>query len=332
MQIIIKLSRAFLHSSAALSALFLAGMSTPEGFGRPEYLARYRASPFARPELKTCGVCHENPKGGGPRNEFGQAFSRADRQVTRELRAQFPDRFLQDRAILGRGVEIVFDSGEEGAILIKQGSTSYRVTPARKDVVRVEETARATGATAGAAAPAAPEIGAGSPVFDYQVVNLRTGKVAQKGEFYFRFSHRYTSPVFNQGGRTFDLFGLDTFAFTGLGAGYGVTNRFAINVYRQVWDRKLEFSGDLSVLEQGESRSPISLLARAGVEGKNDFAGQGHGGHYLPSVQLVLSRTLFNRFSLNVDPTFVSNLKRPNSPATENSMIAIGLGGSIKLR
>jgi hypothetical protein len=163
-------------------------------------------------------------------------------------------------------------------------------------------------------------------------VNLRTGKVAEKGELSFRFSHRFTTPVFNQGNRPFDLFGLDSFAITGLGVGYGVTNRFAINVYRQILDRKLEFSGDLSLLEQNESRSPISLLARAAVDGKNDFAGQGYGGHYIPSIQLVFSRTFFNRFSLNVDPTFVANLKRPNGLATEKSLVAIGLGGSVKLR
>ncbi len=328
----VKRLRAAQHLFALFTVLFLFETSVPNGVARPEYFARYRAFPFARPDLKTCGVCHEGPKGGGPRNEFGQAFSRANRQFTPELRAQFPDRFLQDRAILDKGIEIVFEGGEGGTVLVRQGKTSYRVTPAQKDVVKVEETQSGLAASAAAPVASLPEPGGGSPVFDYQVVDLRTGKVAQKGEFYFRFSHRFTSPAFNQNGRPFDLFGLDTFAFTGLGVGYGITNRFAMNVYRQVLDRKLEFSGDLSILEQDESRSPISLLARAAVDGKNDFAGQGYGGHYVPSIQFVLSRTFFNRFSLNVDPTFLFNLKRPDNDATEKHLVAIGLGGSLKLR
>ena len=85
----VRRSRAFLNSLPVLSVLFLMGMFQPDALGRPEYFARYMANPFARPELKTCAVCHENPKGGGPRNEFGQAFSRASRQFTPELRAQF---------------------------------------------------------------------------------------------------------------------------------------------------------------------------------------------------------------------------------------------------
>jgi hypothetical protein len=203
------------------------------------------------------------------------------------------------------------------------------VDPATRDVVRLEE---ASPEAAAVAASAAPETADPSPVFDYHLVNVRTGKVAERGEINFRFSHRFTSPLFNQSNRPFDLFGLDSFAFTGLGMTYGVTNRLAVNVFRQVFDRKLEFSGDYSVFKAGEGPSPISLLARAGIEGRNDFAGQGHEGHYVPSIQLVASRSFFNRFSLNVDPTVVFNLKRPDNGAVENTLVAIGLGGSLKIR
>ena len=73
-------------------------------------------------------------------------------------------------------------------------------------------------------------------------------------------------------------------------------------------------------------------MARAAVEGRNDFAGHGHEGHYIPSIELVFSKNLFNRVGLNVNPTFVFNLDRPPLPAIEGNMVAIGLGGSFKIK
>ena len=319
------------YSLAALALGAVLALPAP-ATARPEYLARYRASPFARPDLRTCAVCHVNPQGGGDRNEFGLAVFKAGIRFTPELRAKFPDRFVSDRANLGGGVEIVFEEGADGTLLVRRGGETFRVKPAAKDVERVDAAA-APGAPAAAAAVSPQDGGGGgSPVFDYQYVDVRTGKVLQKGEFHFRFSHRFTSPIFNQRGRTFDLFGLDTFAYTALGVGYGITDRIAVNAFRQVWDRKLEFSGDVSLLKQGESRAPISVMARAAIDGRNDFASEGHNGHYTPSLQLVLSRTLFNRLALSVDPTFVFRTRGLDPNADENHLIAIGLGGALKLR
>jgi hypothetical protein len=245
------------------------------------------------------------------------------------LRAEFPDRFLQDRAILPEGVEVVFEDAAKGTLLLKRGNATYRVTPATKDIARVDAAPAEKAATAPEAASAD---GGGSPVFDYHLGNLRTGNVADKGEFHFRFSHRFSSNIFDQSGRDFDLFGLDSFALPGIGVGFGITNRFAMNFYRQTFDRKIEFSGDWSILDENESRSPISVMARAAIEGRNDFAGQGHNGHYIPSIEFVLSRNLFNRVALNVNPTFVFNLARPPLPAIEKNMVAIGLGAAVKIR
>ena len=310
------------------ATIFLAVVS--HCMARPIYFQRYRALPLSRPEWNTCGVCHLNPRGGGPRNEFGQAFAKAGHQFTAALRSQFPDRFLQDRAHLPGRVEVVFGS-EPGSILINDGGKTYRINAASKEVVEVAPEAAVQGkpsAPAGTGAPEAPR----SPVFDYELADLRTGKVAEKGELDFRFAHRFTSSLFNQSNRPFDMFGLDSFAYTAFGLTYGISNRLAVSVYRQEFDRRIEFSGDLAVLNQEKSKAPLTLLARAAIDGRNDFAAQGNNGHYRPSVQLVMSRSFLNRFALNVDPTFVFNLRRPDNGAIEKSMVAIGLGGSVKLR
>ena len=249
-----------LKLTSRLPLLLVLGISVPQGFALPEFFARYRAYPFSRPELNTCGVCHEDPKGGGPRNQFGQAFDRAGRQFTAELRAQFPDRFLQDRAVLGEGVEVVFEDPGKGTFLVKHGNATYRVNPATKDITKVETGAAAEKVAAQAEPTAKAEPAASdrrsSPVFEYHLANLRTGLVLEKKEFHFRFSHRFSSDIFDQSNRDFDLFGLDSFAFPGIGAGYGFTNRFALNFYRQTYDRKIEFSGDWSLLNENESAQP----------------------------------------------------------------------------
>ncbi len=320
----------FIWGARMLLCLLFLVAAEMHGLARPIYFQRYRALPLSRPELNTCGVCHLNPRGGGPRNEFGQAFARAGHQFTAALRSQFPDRFLQDRAHLPGRVEIVFGS-EPGSILINDGGKTYKVDVTGKEVTEVTPAAAPQAKLSSPVQAAVPEASR-SPIFDYELADLRTGKVAEKGELDFRFSHRFTSSLFNQSRRPFDMFGLDSFAYTAFGMSYGISDRLAVNVYRQALDRKLEFSGDLALLNQDKSRAPITLLARAAVDGKNDFASQGHNGHYVPSIQLVASRSFWNRFALNVDPTFVFNLKRPDNGAVENSMVAIGLGGSIKLR
>jgi hypothetical protein len=70
---------------------------------RPEFLSRFQADPFRRAEIDGCATCHVNPRGGGPRNEFGQAFGAGGQIITPMLRANFPENFKFETAKLADG-------------------------------------------------------------------------------------------------------------------------------------------------------------------------------------------------------------------------------------
>ena len=63
---------------------------------KPAFMDRYNNDPYSKAELRgKCTVCHIG-KGGGERNEFGEAFEDAGYRITPKLRAKFPDLFLRE--------------------------------------------------------------------------------------------------------------------------------------------------------------------------------------------------------------------------------------------
>ena len=60
---------------------------------KPAFMDRYNNDPYSKAELRDkCTVCHIG-KGGGERNEFGEAFEDAGYRITPKLRAKFPQLF-----------------------------------------------------------------------------------------------------------------------------------------------------------------------------------------------------------------------------------------------
>ena len=65
-------------------------------FAKPAFMARYNNDPYSKADLHgKCTVCHIG-KGGGERNEFGEAFEDVGYRITPKLRAKFPDLFLRE--------------------------------------------------------------------------------------------------------------------------------------------------------------------------------------------------------------------------------------------
>lgn len=62
---------------------------------KPAYMDRYDRDPFARMDLRGhCTVCHIG-RGGGERNDFGEAFEDSGYRITPKLRERFPKLFMK---------------------------------------------------------------------------------------------------------------------------------------------------------------------------------------------------------------------------------------------
>ncbi len=63
---------------------------------KPAFMDRYNNDPYSKAELHgKCTVCHIG-KGGGERNDFGEAFEDAGYRITPKLRAKFPELFERE--------------------------------------------------------------------------------------------------------------------------------------------------------------------------------------------------------------------------------------------
>jgi hypothetical protein len=77
----------------ALVAVACIAASAAVALAKPAFMDRYNADPYSKAELRgKCTVCHIG-RGGGERNDFGEAFEDAGYRITPKLRAKFPDLF-----------------------------------------------------------------------------------------------------------------------------------------------------------------------------------------------------------------------------------------------
>ena len=80
------------RSKPALALAYVAGLAIV-ALAKPAFMDRYNNDPYSKADLRgKCTVCHVG-KGGGERNEFGEAFDDAGYRITPKLRGKFPQLF-----------------------------------------------------------------------------------------------------------------------------------------------------------------------------------------------------------------------------------------------
>lgn len=103
---------------------------------RPEYLAKFQADPFRRPEVDGCVTCHVNPAGGGARNDFGTAFQAASHEITPLLRAGFPQQFKFETAKLPDGSTFLLSDPQSKFVVFERENQRVLVNLAEVSVAK----------------------------------------------------------------------------------------------------------------------------------------------------------------------------------------------------
>ncbi len=308
---------------ALIFTLYLAGNAVQ---ARPEYLRQYAADPFSKPELRNrCSVCHINPAGGGPRNEFGMAFMRAGLRITAELRGRFPDRFSQDTA--AREAPVSFVEGSDSEAIVTINGRKF-VINTREKTVREIESIPVTAETRPLPEPRpVPET-----VYrqgDVRLINLPTGMPIPKGSLWTDFTHRFP---FSDPTSSSELFGLDSLAIPSFGFIYGVTDRIHVGAYRSPGEvgRPIMLYAGASLFDE-QKGDPLTVMARIGLEGRDNFKRT-----FTTSFEATVARSVTRHAQLYFVPT-VSVGDRPISSdprfqAPGETAVALGAGGAFNIR
>jgi hypothetical protein len=294
----------------------------------------FAADPLSRPEWRQkCTTCHLDAEGGGERNAFGKAFAAAGFQITSELRGRFPDRFVSETSGGDEKPPVTFLEGSDAEAVIEYRGKRFVINTQTRSVRELEAVAAKDGNEANTGATTAvgqmtEEPDVYRPV-DVRLINLPTAIPIPKGSLWTDFTHRFPfgEPTDAEG-----LFGLDSFAIPSFGITYGLTDRIQIGAYRSptgVGRPILLFAGASLFNEQkGE---PLSLLARVGLEGRDNFQ-----RNFTTTFEFTFARSITRHAQIYVVPS-VSLGDRPLSgDPTINlpgeTAVALGIGGAFNIR
>ena len=279
-------------------------------------------------------------QGGDARNAFGQAFESSGKLVTPMLRAQFPDRFAYPIS-RGTGDLVFYFSDPAGKqVVVERSGTRVLVDLDGKAVDGVAAGGAAAAAATAGAAPTATtkksvvvdDFAHEGAFFGMNIVNLPNGKPIKAGGVDVVFQHRFLEDIQSAGAS--ELYGLDSFAVILFGAQVGITKRLSGGVFRTNLDRTIEINSSLNIARQSKTGSPLTVMLRGGVEGRNNF-----GENYSPYIQPVFTRQWAPRLSVTLAPTFAFNTRDefsklpPESRYGEehNHTISLGVGVGIRV-
>ncbi len=162
-----------------------------------------------------------------------------------------------------------------------------------------------------------------------KIGNLQSTKVAMKGEWYMYVSHRFGT--LKNAGSTF--FGLDN-ANTKIQLVYGLKDGLQIGLSRESLRRTFAGSVKLRLKQEG-AHFPVNITAYSTVNLNTDLSKERYPNLRYPdrlsyATQLLISRKVSDRLSLQIAPTFVrQNLVLESFQ--DHEQLALGLGGRQKL-
>lgn len=320
-----------LFKLAFILAAFSAAVMTVQA--RPEYLRLYAADPSSKPELRNCALCHTNPAGGGPRNDFGKAFAAAGLEITPDLRQKFPNNFTGAQT---EKPAVTFVPGSDAEAVVELNGKKFVINTKDKTVREMTTTTGETNLAAASTpvkAQAAPELPkAPSNVYrpgDVRLINLPTTLPIPKGSLWSDFTHRFP---FGEPSNQSELFGLDSFAAPSFGFIYGLTDRVQIGAYRSPTNlgRPIEVFAGVSLFNELKG-DPVSVMARVALEGRDNFQ-----RNFATSFELTFARSITRHAQVYVVPTvtvgdrpigFAPNQNLPGETAT-----ALGVGAAVNIR
>ena len=167
---------------------------------------------------------------------------------------------------------------------------------------------------------------------DTRIVNVQSNETPGSGVLHFVIAHRFGT--LSSG--AYDLWGLDN-AQMRMGLDYGLTNRFAIGVARNTYQKTYEVNAKARVLRQstGPKAFPFSLswysvMMVNGLKASQEYSPY-YFTHRLSYVhQAILTRKFNERLSLALVPSFVHR-NFVEATGDKHDMFLIGGGGRYKL-
>lgn len=166
-----------------------------------------------------------------------------------------------------------------------------------------------------------------------RLVNGHTIETKNAGSLEFIFQHRFGS----LDGGLYEMFGLDE-AYVRLGLDYGITDNLSVSIGRNSADKIMDGYLKYKLFRQstGSKNMPFTVTALGGVAysiaPKKDDEPEGFQtvDRLAYTGQLLIARKITGALSLQLMPTFIHK-NAVNKTAEKNDLIAIGVGGRLKL-
>lgn len=162
-----------------------------------------------------------------------------------------------------------------------------------------------------------------------KIGNLQSTKVAAKGDLYMYVSHRFGT--LKDGVSTF--FGLDN-ANTKIQFVYGVFDGVQLGISRESLRKTYAVSAKFKLMSQND-KFPFNVVGYTTANINSEVSTDRYpylefGDRVSYASQLLISRRINNKFSLEIAPTFVRQnlVYEPEQPHSQG---ALGIGGRMKV-